>query len=504
MQGAADSHTDHSHSHEHERGSGGWTAPPRAHSHEHAHSHDDAHDHEHSHEHAHDHEDSYAGHAHRHDHGHEHAHGHDHSHTHSHEHGHAHDFAIRFQPGDAEQHRASLEAGAGRGKLLLLDTASGIAGDMTIAALVDLGVPLSVVERAVSALPLSGYELRARPVLVGVLGATHFEVVVKSAQPARSYAQITELLEASELAPPVKARAQRAFRILAEAEAAAHRVAVADVHFHEVGAVDSIVDIVGASACFEHLGAEVWVTPLPLGRGFVRCQHGRIPLPAPATLTCLRGFHTVDAGIEGELVTPTGAALVAATARPVRGWPGGTPLRSGWGAGTRELTDRPNALRAVLLERAEAEAEHAVELIEANVDDLTGELAGHALEQLLAAGALDAWITAVTMKKGRPGWVIAALARPALADRVSAALIRETSTLGVRRRGASRVERPRRAERVTTRYGEVGVKIGEGPFGAPQIKPEFEDCRRLAAAAGVSVREVIAEALGAARALTAP
>ena len=292
--------------------------------------------------------------------------------------------------------------------------------------------------------------------------------------------------------------ARRIFRRLALAEARVHRVPVETVHFHEVGAVDAIVDVVGAAACFTHLGAEVVCTPLPLGRGTVTCRHGVLPLPAPATLECLAGVPTVDAGVDVELVTPTGAAIAATVARRYERWPSFVPERIGWGAGTRELPDRPNALRVVLgapfsATRDPASGGHV--LIECNVDDMTGELAAHALSALLAAGARDAWAVPVTMKKGRPGLTLAALAERGSETRIAEVMLRETSTIGVRYADLERIERPRRLIEVATRYGTVPVKVSEGPYGPPQLKPEFDVCAKLAADAGVPVREVIAEAL---------
>ncbi|MEZ4371704.1 MAG: nickel pincer cofactor biosynthesis protein LarC [Polyangiaceae bacterium] len=381
--------------------------------------------------------------------------------------------------------------------MLLLDTFSGIAGDMTIAALVDLGVPFQVVRDAVAALSLGGFELSLESVAAGAIGATRFDVKLQPGGRERSYSEIAKLIANSSLSEPVKLRAQRIFRILAESEAAVHRISIESVHFHEVGALDAIVDIVGAAACFDYLGASVLVTPLPLGRGFVECRHGRIPLPAPATLGCLKGFLTVDSGLEAELVTPTGAAIVAGVAESTSVWPSGKPLAHGWGAGSRELPDRPNALRAILMEPQDTSDE--LELLEANVDDLTGELAGHALSAVLDAGAVDAWIVPITMKKGRPGWVISALAPLGSVDAVARCVLRETSSIGVRHRRVARVVRPRREIQVETPWGAVRVKVSEGDFGPPQVKPEFADCQRLAHAADQPVREVLRVALARAQ-----
>jgi uncharacterized protein (TIGR00299 family) protein len=386
--------------------------------------------------------------------------------------------------------------------VLFLDAPSGLAGDMIVAALVDLGVPGSVVADALAVLPVTGFHVHfATRVRSGIV-ARAFEVHVDGPQPGRTYGAIRAMLDEAALPPGVKARAQRTFRRLAVAEARVHRSAVDDVHFHEVGAVDAIVDVVGSAAALEYLAAEVYVSPLPLGRGFVKAQHGVLPLPAPATVECLAGLATYDGGIDFEFVTPTGAAIVGAHALGSVRWPSVTPERTGWGAGSAELSDRPNLLRAVLGAPATAlqapgavASTHAV--LEANIDDATGELAAAWIELLLAAGAVDAWATPITMKKGRPALTISALAPIERADAVAHAMLRETTSLGVRRYDVSRAERPRRMERVETPYGTIPVKVAGGPFGPPQVKPEFDACVAAAHAHGVPVREVIRAATAA-------
>jgi hypothetical protein len=247
----------------------------------------------------------------------------------------------------------------------------------------------------------------------------------------------------------------------------------------------------------EHLGADVVCSPLPMGRGFVKAAHGVLPLPAPAVVECLRGFPTYDAGIDGELVTPTGAAIVAANASHAERWPTMAPEAVGWGAGTKDFPDRPNVLRAVLgLRTVSVGATHVV--LEANLDDATGEIVAGAIEKLLEEGALDAWAAPVTMKKGRPGMVLGVLCAASAADTLATIVLRETTSLGVRRTDVSRVERPRRIVVVETPYGKLPVKIAEGPYGPPQIKPEYDACAAAARAHGVPVRVVIAAALAAA------
>jgi hypothetical protein len=371
---------------------------------------------------------------------------------------------------------------------------------MTIAALVDLGVPFDVVRENVAALGLTGFELELKRARGGAIGGTKFDVLLATVQPDRRYRAIDDLLAASPLSPSVKTLSRRIFLRLAEAEAEVHRSTLDEVAFHEVGAVDSIVDIVGAAACFDFLGAEVVASPLPMGRGSVRCEHGVLPLPAPATVACLRGVPTVDAGLEAELVTPTGAAIVASVAREFVAWPEFAPERVGWGFGTRGLPDRLNALRVVLGSAASRArvlplATHVV--LEANVDDMSGELAAHAVQSLLDSGALDAWATPIVMKKGRPALTISVIAETSAQQRLAEVLLRETHSIGVRHTPVSRTERPRRIVQVPTEYGVIPIKISEGPYGPPRIKPEFDACANAARNAGVSVGVVIAAALSA-------
>jgi uncharacterized protein (TIGR00299 family) protein len=310
------------------------------------------------------------------------------------------------------------------------------------------------------------------------------------------------MLDASALDPNVKALAQRTFLRLATAEAKVHRTAIEAVHFHEVGAVDAIADVVGSAAALDHIGADVVVSPLPVGRGFVKAAHGVIPLPSPAAVECLAGFATYDAGIDFEFVTPTGAAIVGAHAIRSERWPSMAPERVGWGAGHADLADRPNLLRAVLgtpataSRPAESVATHTV--LEANVDDATGELVASWIEALLAAGALDVWATPITMKKGRPALTLSAIAPIDRAEALTHAMLRETTSLGVRRVDVTRTERPRRIVDVETPFGPIPVKVAEGPFGPPQMKPEFDACLAAAHTHGVPVREVLTAALVAA------
>jgi hypothetical protein len=410
-------------------------------------------------------------------------------------HGHVHDHVHH-----PRRDREPLARGAGAGKVLFLDAPSGLAGDMIIAALLDLGVPETVVGDALAALPVTGFHVHFGTRVHSGIVATYFDVHVDTGQPTRTYAAVRAILEEARLPDGVKERAQRTFHRLALAESRVHRAPLDEVHFHEVGAVDAIVDVVGSAAALEWLGAELVVSPLPMGRGFVKAAHGTLPLPAPATVDCLAGLVTYDGGLDFEFVTPTGAAIVGAHASGSARWPAMAPERVGWGAGTATLSDRPNVLRAILGAPATARgenSEHTHVVLEANVDDGTGELAASWIDALLGAGALDAWATPMIMKKGRPALTISALARVENADAVAHAMLRETTSLGLRRYEVSRAERPRRTIEVETSYGRIPVKVAGGPFGPPQVKPEFDACLAAARAHGVPVREVVRAATAA-------
>jgi uncharacterized protein (TIGR00299 family) protein len=394
-----------------------------------------------------------------------------------------------------------LPRGAGAGKLLYFDCFSGVAGDMTVAALVDLGVPLEVVQEAIAAVGIAGIAVKVEPAQTGVIGGVRFVVEQQGRHPERSYAEIVGLLEAARFDDDTRRRALAIFRRLAEAEAFVHRMSLESVTFHEVGAVDAIADVVGAAAALAHLGAELVCAPLPMGHGSVVCRHGVLPLPAPATVACLRGVPTYDAGVEAELVTPTGAAIVASQASRFERWPALEPSAIGWGAGTRQLPDRPNALRAVLgapLAARSTNDDFTHYVLEANVDDMTGELSGHVIAKLLEAGALDAWAVPLTMKKGRPGLLLSALGNVASLSALETVMLRETSSIGLRRYGVSRTERPRRIVEVQTEFGPIPVKISGGPYGPAQLKPEFDACATAAQTHGVPVRVVLTAALAAA------
>jgi pyridinium-3,5-bisthiocarboxylic acid mononucleotide nickel chelatase len=400
--------------------------------------------------------------------------------------------------------RPPLGPGAGRDRILYFECSSGVSGDMFLSALIDLGVPLGVIEDAVARLPLGECRLRAEGEMRRSMAVTRFFVDVgEGAGPHRHFSDIRDMIAGSSLASGTRDLAIRVFACLAAAEAKVHGVAVEDVHFHEVGAVDSIVDIVGAAAAFDYLGARVVCGPLPLGHGSITTQHGVLPLPAPAVLEIVAGIPVEGTEIEAELTTPTGAAIAATVAESFGRLPPMIPERTGIGAGARCHETRPGVLRAILGRPAPQEDGGAAPcaVIEANIDDMTGEVAGNALERLFAAGALDAWITPIHMKKGRPALMLSALVRRADLERVGAAVLAETTTIGLRHYPVGRMEMRREIREVETPYGAVRVKISIGPAGSANAAPEFDDCRRAAERCGVPVKRVLAAAAGLAEEL---
>jgi hypothetical protein len=376
--------------------------------------------------------------------------------------------------------------------LLYLDTFSGISGDMCLGLLVDLGVPPEVLATELHTLPVSGWRLDVRPEQRHGLGGTRVEVLVDGRQPHRTWRQIDAMLGDSALAIPVRERARRIFRRLGEAEARVHRIRLDEVHFHEVGAVDAIVDIVGTAIGLERLQVETVVcAPLPMTQGLTKGSHGPLPLPAPATVELLRGAPLRATAGDRELVTPTGAAIAAEIARF-------TPLpemvvdRVGYGVGGWELDDRPNLLRG-LLGRAATTAglqQDSVTLIETHIDDSLPEVLGTLLERLFAAGALDAAYTPRQMKKNRPGVTLTVVAPPPLADALARLVLRESSATGLRLFDVRRLKLRREVRTFATPLGDAAAKLIYDGDELLRVAPEHAACAVLAAASGRPLGEV--------------
>lgn len=365
---------------------------------------------------------------------------------------------------------------------------SGIAGDMALGALIDAGADAEEVRTLCRRLPVSGWELELDSVLRGGIAGTKARVVAEETTVARTAAHIIGMLEEARLPPRVADRALATFRCLAEAEGRLHHRPPSQVHFHEVGALDSIVDIVGTCAALEVLDvAEVQASPVANGIGMVRSAHGMIPNPPPAVVELLRDALTYGLDIPYELTTPTGAALLAALSVGYGPMPPMTIRSSGFGAGDRELPNRPNLLQVVVGEVVEELSQgQPVVLLEATVDDVTGEVLAATIEAALAEGALDVWLTPVTMKKGRPGHVVSALADPSAAARVAATIVRETGSLGVRAHRLERWPEARRFDDVEVLGRTVRVKVSSG-----RVKVEHDDAARAARQLGLPLREVI-------------
>jgi len=374
-----------------------------------------------------------------------------------------------------------------------LDCVSGISGDMLLGALIDAGVDVAQLSRELGGLGVQGWSLEAERVTRAGLAATRAHVrLAEAPQPHRRLPDILAMLEASSLSEEDRGRAADVFRRLADAEGHVHGNAPDDVDFHEVGALDAIVDIVGSVVGLRLLGVgRLYCSPLPLGAGSVRAAHGRLPVPAPATLAVLASAGAPIAAADDralELVTPTGAAIVATLARFDR--PAMRLERVGVGAGGRDPDGWPNVLRLWVGEAEAWLATREMSLVETNIDDMSGEVVGFVRERLFEAGAVDVWVQPLQMKKDRPGMLLAALCAPERQEEVARVLLRETTTLGVRVTPVSRYEAGRETLEFESSLGPAAVKVKRLPGEAPRVAPEYEACRALALATGMPLLEV--------------
>jgi uncharacterized protein (TIGR00299 family) protein len=383
-------------------------------------------------------------------------------------------------------------------KIAYFDCFSGVSGDMTLGALVDAGAELGAIEAELRKLPVKGWSVAAEKVKRGALAATFVRVTTQETHHHRGLTKILDTIAAAGLASRVAERAAAIFRRLGEAEARIHNTTVEQVHFHEVGALDAIVDIVGAAVGFELLGIEEFAcSAVNVGGGRAETAHGPLPVPAPASVEMLRGKPVYSSGIEKELTTPTGAAIVSTLCTRFGALPAMTASAIGYGAGSWELKEQANVLRLVIGESAAVSArpgEQVVTVLETNLDDMNPQIYGYLAEQAFAAGALDVYSTAVQMKKGRPGVLLTLLCEPAAADRLVDLLFRETTTLGVRSYEARRRVLARETVTVETSLGSVRMKLARMNGSVLNAAPEYEDCRRIAAERGVPLKQVLAEA----------
>jgi uncharacterized protein (TIGR00299 family) protein len=384
-------------------------------------------------------------------------------------------------------------------RIAYFDCFSGISGDMVLGALVDAGADLRAIEADLRKLRLEGWSISAEKVKRGAIFATQVKVETSQGHHHRGLSIILGRIDKAGLAPRAADRARRIFTRMAEAEAKVHNIPVEEVHFHEVGAVDSIVDIVGAAIGFELLGIDEFAcSALDVGAGQVKTAHGLLPVPAPATTELLRGAPVYTSGIAHELVTPTGAAIATTLSARYAEIPAMTLRSVGYGAGSANLTEKANVLRILIGENVTSEAgEHwdaPVSVIETNLDDMSPQIYGYLVERALAAGALDVFSTAVQMKKNRPGVLVTILCEQANAARLIDLVFRETTTIGVRTYDVRRKVLDRELVPVETPFGEVRMKISRMNGSVLNATPEYEDCQRLAALKGIPLKQVIAAA----------
>jgi uncharacterized protein (TIGR00299 family) protein len=371
-----------------------------------------------------------------------------------------------------------------------LDAFSGISGDMLVGALADAGADQNAIVTAIASLEIGATVSFERVKRCGI-AATKYHVAVDGQQPHRHLSHIVKIIGRANLSERAKRDAVAVFQRLGEAEAAVHQVPIERVHFHEVGAADSIADIVGACVAFDQLGiGTIICSPVNVGSGTVNTEHGVLPVPAPATALLLVSVPVYSRGPAVELTTPTGAAVAGRLAESFGAMPPMKLIRTGYGAGGYDFAEHANVLRAVLGERTEVDEALNVAIIEANIDDLNPQILGYATERLLAEGALDVTVQPLLMKKDRPGNLLRVIARPEHRERLAQIVFDETSTLGLRIYAAERRVQSRSWTVVDTPHGKVRVKVsGEGNYA-----PEFEDCRRLALESGVALKHIIAEA----------
>ncbi|MFH0771458.1 MAG: nickel pincer cofactor biosynthesis protein LarC [Candidatus Omnitrophota bacterium] len=389
-------------------------------------------------------------------------------------------------------------------KILYLDCYSGISGDMFLGSLIELGLNIDYLTSELRKIKIKNYKLECRKVKRNGIAGTKFDVVCGRGHShehaeEKTFSGIVNLISNSALSKEVKEKSVRIFTNLAQAESVAHGISRDKVHFHEVGDVDSIVDIVGACMGIEKLGiGEIYSSRISSGSGRISAHGGSFPNPAPATAYLLEGAKVDFLEIQYELVTPTGAAIVKTLSKDFGEIPSMRILKVGYGAGTYEIPNQPNLLRSIIGEKTEACYSDVIMVIETNIDDMSPQTYEYLIERCLAAGALDAYLTPVIMKKSRPGCVVTILAEPSKAEAVSEIMFKETTTFGIRRYPVLRKKLDRRVIKVKTGYGEARVKLGYLEDKLKIISPEYDDCKRIAGSKGISFRAAFKEAESAA------
>jgi uncharacterized protein (TIGR00299 family) protein len=370
------------------------------------------------------------------------------------------------------------------------DCFSGISGDMTLGALIDLGVPVKWLKDSLEKIPLSGFDLSVATVSRNGIQAKSVDVRVVDDVKSRDYAEIISMIEKSYLSPNIKQKSLDIFEKIADAEAAIHGCLKKNVHFHEVGGIDAVVDIVGTVLCVDYLGiARVISSRIPLGRGFVSCQHGTLPVPAPATLCILKGVPVYGTQIPQELVTPTGAAIIVALAESFEEIPEMIIEKTGYGAGKRELKTIPNLLR-IITGKALIQKKDTITIIETCIDDMNPEVFGFLMDRLFENGALDVYWIPIFMKKNRPGTMVQVLCPEDCREIVIDCILSETTSLGVRYYDAKRRVLARESVLMETVYGEIAVKRIIAPNGSIRMAPEYEVCKKIALEKNIPIRIV--------------
>ncbi len=386
-------------------------------------------------------------------------------------------------------------------KLAYFDCFSGISGDMTLGALVDAGCDLELLRSGLQGLQVPGWTISSEKVWKNGISATFIRVVTEDQTKHRSLSAILEIFEKSQLSESVRKNAAAIFRKLGEAEASVHDVPLEKIHFHEVGAVDAIVDIVGACIGFDALGIQKFAcSPLNVGGGTAKMAHGVLPVPAPATTKLLQGKPTYSNGVQRELVTPTGAAIVSTLCDSFGPQPQMTVSSIGYGAGSTDLEVQPNVVRIMIGEADEKVVpgfNEEISVIEANLDDMNPQIYGYLLEKALAAGALDVYTTPVQMKKNRPGTLLTLLCKPQDTNSLMSLVFAETTTIGARTYRAQRRTLPRESVNVHTQFGDVRVKLSRVNGQILHVAPEFDDCRKLAVEKNIPLQQIIGEAVRA-------
>jgi uncharacterized protein (TIGR00299 family) protein len=385
-------------------------------------------------------------------------------------------------------------------RVLYFDCFCGISGDMILGALVSLGVDLKAIQQGLKLLGVKGYTLNSRQIKRNGFIGTKVNVTLHKSSlknhAARTFNDIKIIIDNSDLPQSVKFNSIEIFRRIGNAEAKVHGTTISKMHFHEVGAVDSIVDIVGSSLAIHLLGADVIVSsPVNTGEGFVKCEHGILPVPAPATLELLKDIPCYSSGIKKELTTPTGAVFIGYFAEKFESLPNMIVLNTGYGAGDHEFKELPNLLRVVLGKVEESDDSQKLKVIESNIDDMNPEFYEHVMELLFKTGAIDVFFSPVHMKKNRPGILISVITTMEYFDSLIRVLLEETSTLGVRYYDINRITLQRTQKLIKTTLGNIRVKIGWVDESTRNISPEYEDCRKIALEKGIPIKRVYDEAL---------